>query len=380
MNKADTISRRQLLNASIGIAAVAGLGTLAARSASAQATFETFADLKPALDLGFGGKITQITMVVNDVHRVARRFSDIFGPSWAFYEFRPRLLQLHDRPPPAAQCTLKLAIGYCGGQSFKLVQPVSGPSSYAEFLQAQGEGFYGISVGTVSDHDATALALKNAGARIEMQVDAGDGMNLTILETVDDLGLRVEFSGLGSKVLPSNLKATGVYVPRGPSVVDMNNPVLEGGKKFVQLGIVVSDGHRGARRFAELFGVRTWRYQSLPASHYAMFGTELTDAELPSTTCEQCVAYLGDTQIELLVPVPEKPGGIHRRFHDRHGNGFQHLMLLPRTPADHDATLEALWRQGMTKEIEYRLGINTFPGYGHDTGMEEQVGGFVLEY
>jgi hypothetical protein len=39
MNKADTISRRQLLNASIGIAAVAGLGTLAARSASAQATF-----------------------------------------------------------------------------------------------------------------------------------------------------------------------------------------------------------------------------------------------------------------------------------------------------------------------------------------------------
>jgi hypothetical protein len=78
--------------------------------------------------------------------------------------------------------------------------------------------------------------------------------------------------------------------------------------------------------------------------------------------------------------VPEKPGGIHRRFHDRHGNGFQHLMLLPRTPADHDATLEALWRQGMTKEIEYRLGINTFPGYGHYTGMEEQVGGFVLEY
>ena len=55
-------------------------------------------------------------------------------------------------------------------------------------------------------------------------------------------------------------------------------------------------------------------------------------------------------------------------------------MLLPRTPSDHDATLEALWRQGMTKEIEYRLGINTFPGYGHYTGMEEQVGGFVLEY
>jgi Glyoxalase/Bleomycin resistance protein/Dioxygenase superfamily len=380
MNKTNTMSRRQLLNASMGAAAFAGLGVLAPRSAPAEVTTDNFSDVKPALDLGLGGKVTQITMVVNDVHKVARRFSDIFGPSWAFYEFRPRLQLLHDQPPADAECVLKLAIGYCGGQSFKLVQPVSGQSSYAEFLHAQGEGFYGISVGTVANHDTTVEALRNAGARIEMQGDGGDGMNFTILDTVGDLGLRIEFSGLGTKVLPSALKAAGVYVPRQASVVDMSNPVLEGGKKFVQLGIVVSDGHHGARRFAELFGVRAWRYQSLPASHYTMFGKEFTEAELPSTTCEQCVAYLGDTQIELLVPVPQLPGGIHRRFHDRHGNGFQHLMLLPRTPSDHDATLEALWRQGMTKEIEYRLGINNFPGYGHYTGMEQQLGGFVLEY
>jgi hypothetical protein len=380
MNTANTISRRQLLNASMGVAAAAGLGTLTARSASAQVTNDNFTDVKPALDLSVGGKVTQITMVVKDVHKVARRFSDIFGPSWAFYEFRPRLQLLHDKAPADTDCVLKLAIGYCGGQSFKLVQPVSGQSSYGEFLQAQGEGFYGISVGTVANPDATVEALRNAGARIEMQADAGDGTGFTILDTVDDLGLRVEFSGLGTKALPSGLKATGVYVPRQASTVDMTNPVLEGGKKFVQLGIVVSDGHRGARRFAELFGVRSWRYQSLPASHYAMFGKELTEAELPSATCEQCVAYLGDTQIELLVPVTQLPGGIHRRFHDRHGNGFQHLMLLPRTPSDHDATLAALWRQGMTKEIEYRININTFAGYGHYTGMEEQLGGFVLEY
>jgi hypothetical protein len=96
--------------------------------------------------------------------------------------------------------------------------------------------------------------------------------------------------------------------------------------------------------------------------------------------CEQCVAYLGDTQIELLVPVPEGPGGIHRRFFDRHGSGFQHLMLTPRTPSDHDATLAALWRAGMTKEIEYHLSTNPSAALGHYTGMEEQVGGFVLEY
>lgn len=380
MNKESALSRRRLFNLSLGVAALGGLGTLAARPAEADVTTDNFVDIKPALDLSLGGKVTQITMVVKDAHKVAKRFSDIFGPSWAFYDYRPRVLLLHDQAPASADCFLKLAIGYCGGQSFKLVQPVSGQSSYAEFLQSQGEGFYGISVGTVANHDSTVEAMRNAGVKIEMQGDAGDGMSFTILETVDELGLRVEFSGLGTTVLPASLKSSGVYVPRGTSVVNMANPVLEGGKKFTQLGIVVSDGHRGARRFAELFGVRAWRYQSLPASHYAMFGREYSEAELPSTTCEQCVAYLGDTQIELLVPVAQLPGGIHRRFHDRHGNGFQHLMLLPRTFSDHDATLEALWHQGMTKEIEYRLGINTFTGYGHYTGMEEQVGGFVLEY
>lgn len=371
-----TTSRRDLLTGSIGVAA---LGAFASKAAYSQATTETFAAVKPAVDISAGGKVTQISMVVKDAAKVARRFSDIFGASWTFYEYRPKLVVLHGKSA-SADCFLKTAIGYCGGHSFKLVQPISGQSAYAEFLEAQGEGFYGISVGTVANHDATVEALKVAGASIEMQGDAGGDFKFTILESVQDLGLRVEFSSLGSQVMPPSLKTTGNYVPKSASIIDLKNPVLEGGKKFTQLGIVVKDGHYCARRYAELFGIRNWRFQSLSTSYYAMFEKPLTDAELPSATVEQCVAYLGDTQVELLVPVPQGPGGIHRRFLDRHGNGFQHLMLTPRTPSDHDATLAALWKEGMSKEIEYRININTSGPLGHYTGMEEQLGGFVLEY
>jgi hypothetical protein len=373
----NRLSRRTLLS---GSAALLAASALSPRSARAEPTFETYTDVKPAADLSAGGRVTQIIMVVKDVDRVARRFSDVFGPSWSFYEFRPRLLVLHDKPVAQPDCLLKLAVGHCGGHVFKLIQPVSGPGPYAEFLQAQGEGFYGISVGAFANYDAMADALKSAGAATELQADVGDGCRFSVLETVNELGLRVEFANFGTGVIPPALKATGSYVPKKPALVDMDNPVLEGGKKFTQLGIVVKDGHRDAHRWAERFGIRNWRFQSLPATYYAMFGREYSAAELPSVICEQCVAYLGDTQIELLVPVPEGPGGIHRRFFDRHGSGFQHLMLTPRTPSDHDATLAALWRAGMTKEIEYHLSTNPSPALGHYTGMEEQVGGFVLEY
>jgi hypothetical protein len=375
MNK----DRRGILFGSLGLAAAGISGALRPRTGRAQAVFENYGEVKPALDLGFGGKVTQITMVVRDVQKVARRFAEIFGPSWTFYDYRPKLSVLHGAGTDG-ECYLKAAVAFCGGQSFRLIQPVSGANAYADFLQAQGEGFYGISVGTVADLDATLAAFRKAGATFEMQGDAGGDFRFVVLQSVDELGLRVEVSSLGTQVLPPALKQTGIHVPKTRAIVDVANPVFEGGKKFTQLGIVVHDGHRGARRWAELFGIRNWRFQSLPATSYQMFGRQFAADELPSTTCEQCVAYLGDTQIELLVPVMQEPGGIHRRFRDRHGNGFQHLMLTPRTPSDHDATLAALWKEGMSKEIEYRLSTNTTGALGHYTGMEEQLGGFVLEY
>lgn len=382
MNAKVHFSRRALLTHTLPAAALGVAGALELSSARAEPTYENNADVTPVADISAGGRVTQITMVVSDVAKVARMFSDVFGPSWEFFDYHPKLRVLHGAPAADSECALKIAVGYCGGQSFRLVQPVSGSSAYAEFLRTQGEGFYGIGVGAYANHDAMLESLNKAGAATEMQLDAGDGFLTSILDTTADFGLRVEFTNFGTAVLPSALKRTGEYVPRRPSIMDMTNPKLAGGKKFTQLGIVVKDGHHGARRLAELFGIRSWRFQSLPVTYYAMFGNVLKDADLPSTTCEQCVAYLGDTQIELLVPVKEGPGGIHRRFFDRHGtgNGFQHLMLTPRTYSDHDATLKALWDRGMSKEIEYRLSLNTNGPLGHYTGMEQQMGGFVLEY
>ena len=374
-NRPENASRRTFLSGSITAAvAAAAAGMMRPSLADAQST-----SAPPKVDLSRGGKVQQITMVVKDAERVAKRFSDVFGPSWTFYEFRPKQIVLHDKDLGGADCVLKLAIGDCGGHSFKLVQPVSGQNSYAEFLQKQGEGFYAMGLGAFPNHDQMLAAFKNAGAGVEMQGDVGNGSKFTILETVEDLGLRVEFDSVPKQAVSANLRQTGSFTAKGPGIIDMNLPVISGGRRFVQLGIIVKDEKKSARRYEELLGIGGWQFQPIPTLEYTFNGKKIAEADLPSTTVGQGGAYLGDTQIELLAPVAQGPGGTHKAFLDKHGNGFQHLMISP-AAGDHDAVVDALLKAGMKKEIEATIKLGNMIGHGDYIGMQEQVGGFVLEF
>ena len=234
MNKpsqSGKISRRTFLNQSVLTAAAAGAASaLNVRTAFAQAPAA-----QPAVNLS-GEKIVQVSMVVKDVQKVSKRFSDVFGPSWRFYDLKPKQVVLHDKELPDGNCYLKLAIGNCGGRSFKLVQPVSGQSSYMEFLEKQGEGLYSIGFGSLAAHDQIVAALKNAGVGIEMQGDLGDNSRFTILETAEDLGCRIEFASPPHRGVETYIQQTGSFVPDRPSLVNMDRPVFPGGKRFNQSG------------------------------------------------------------------------------------------------------------------------------------------------
>ena len=101
---------------------------------------ETSASDRTGLDLS-REKIVQFGLVVHDAEKVAKRFSEIFGVSWKLYDMQPGKIRLRDKALGDADCRLKVAIGVFGGRSLKLVQPVSGQSSYAEFLRNKAKGF-----------------------------------------------------------------------------------------------------------------------------------------------------------------------------------------------------------------------------------------------
>lgn len=365
-------SRRTFVHQSMLMAA----GTAAVPPAA----FAQAPALRSAVNLS-GEKIIQISLVVRDAEKVAKRFSEVFGVSWKFYDMRPKQILLHDKVQKDVNCCLKAALGTIGGRSFKLIQPVSGQSSYAEFLQKNGEGFYTVGFGALANHDRVVSALKNAGVVIEMQGDLGNDSRFTILETAEDLGCRIEFSSPANKAIETNLTQTGIFVPARAGVVDMDKPIFPGGKRFNQVGIVLKDEKKAAKRFAELLGIRDWRYSMGPPGLTNAFLNErpVPASAMPSLDVAFGNGWVGDIQIELIRPLGLRPGGCHQWFLDKHGNGIQHLSFG--LQADYQVVVDALKRAGIGSEFSATLRAAGSTGGVSVSyfATQSQMGGFQLE-
>jgi hypothetical protein len=310
-------------------------------------------------------------MVVKDVQKVSKRFSDVFGPSWKFYDLKPKQVVLHGKELPDGNCYLKLALGNCGGRSFKLVQPVSGQSSYMEFLEKQGEGLYSIGFGSLAAHDQIVAALKNVGVGVEMQGDLGDNSKFTILETAEDLGCRIEFASPPHRGVETYVQQTGSFVPDRPSLVNMDRPVFPGGKRFNQYGIVLKDGEKSSKRFEELLGIGGWKF-----SHPNIIEATWYEKPIPDRPSEHLIGmtWVGDMQLELITP---KWPGPHQAFLDKHGNGIQHLSMGRQT--DYDNVVNALKDAGFKREFGSTLVSPSGNSVVSYMALEDQLGGFVLE-
>jgi hypothetical protein len=305
---------------------------------------------------------------------VARRFSDVFGNSWAFYDFRPKDIVVREKVPGGVDCYLKVALAQIGGRSFKLIQPVSGPSSHMDFLQKNGEGFYTLGLGTLINHDAVVAALKKAGVGIEMQGGLGNDANFTILDLAEDLGCRIEFNSPAIQSAETNMQMTGAYVPKSPGLINMDKPHFAGGKRFMQVGIVLKDEKKAARRFQELLGIGNWNLTPIPRKAEVYLNERLvTEAEMPALQNDAAFGYWGDLQLEVLRPYG-LGASCHQWFLDKHGNGIQHLSLGRQ--ADYDDVIAALKKGGIHSEYSATLGGTKVVNY---LAMQDQMGGMQLE-
>ncbi len=349
-------------------------GSLAAPGA----VFTQQPSVQPAANLS-SEKIIQISLAVKDMEKVARRFSEIFGVSWKYYDVRPKQVLVHNKALGDADCHLKAALGTLGGRSLKLIQHVSGRSSYAEFLQKYGEGFYAIGFGTLSNHDQIVSDLRKAGVAIEMQGDLGNS-RFTILDTVEDLGCRIELSSPSNNAIETNVKQIGILAPATAGIIDMDKPVFAGGKKFNQVGIVLKDEKRAAKRFAELLGIQGWRYSSGPPGLTNAFLNEKPVPESAMLSLDVAFGngWLGDIQIELIRPLGLRPGGCHQWFLDKRGNGIQHLSFG--LQADYQVVVDALKRAGIGSEFSATLRTGSAGGVSVSYfATQSQLGGFQLE-
>jgi catechol 2,3-dioxygenase-like lactoylglutathione lyase family enzyme len=93
-----------------------------------------------------GSKVVcQIGLVVRDIEQSARAYADLFGvdvPPWSMTAPEQEAHTRYRGQPTQARA--KLAFFRLGGVDLELIEPVDGPSTWREFLDAHGEGVHHI--------------------------------------------------------------------------------------------------------------------------------------------------------------------------------------------------------------------------------------------
>ncbi len=87
----------------------------------------------------------QVGLIVRDIEKSARAYADLFGMDVPAWSLTPPEEEVHTRyRGQPTQGRAKLAFFDMGSLSLELIQPVGGPSTWQEFLDAHGEGVHHI--------------------------------------------------------------------------------------------------------------------------------------------------------------------------------------------------------------------------------------------
>jgi catechol 2,3-dioxygenase-like lactoylglutathione lyase family enzyme len=118
--------------------------------------------------------IKQCALVVRDLDEAVARFAAELGIGpWTAYKLEPPLLKGMRKDGADVEFSLRHALAWQGEMQFELVQPLAGPSIFAEHLERHGEGLHHVGK-YVADHPGAVAAALAAGF-VELQAAHGFG-------------------------------------------------------------------------------------------------------------------------------------------------------------------------------------------------------------
>ena len=154
--------------------------------------------------------ITQIAVVVADMQSALRSYTENLGwGPWSVFDYKPPLLHHTEVRGEPVEFRMIGAETHLDGLDFELIQPVSGPSIYQEFLDTHGEGVQHIACMQHSFDDSTAMKRHWAkrGAKVLMGGRIGESIEFYYLDTAPIVKFVLE-SGSGHAI---DLQPTYVY-------------------------------------------------------------------------------------------------------------------------------------------------------------------------
>jgi methylmalonyl-CoA/ethylmalonyl-CoA epimerase len=154
--------------------------------------------------------ISQIAVVVRDMEKALKDYTETLGwGPWSVFDYKPPLLHHTEVRGEPVEFRMIGAETHLNGFDFELIQPVSGPSIYQEFLDTHGEGVQHIACMQHSVDDSAAMREHWArrGAKVLMGGRIGDSIEFYYLDTAPIVKFIIE-SGSGHAI---DLKPTYVY-------------------------------------------------------------------------------------------------------------------------------------------------------------------------
>ena len=98
------------------------------------------------LENSFLGETTQVCLVTRDYRRVMKDMVVAGIGPWCVYTFGPEnVADITYRGQPC-NCSYKFCVAFSGAMIWEIIQPLSGPSIFEEFLEKHGEGIHHVAM------------------------------------------------------------------------------------------------------------------------------------------------------------------------------------------------------------------------------------------
>lgn len=139
--------------------------------------------------------VDQVAVVVRDLDEACRRYAAKLGVGpWDIYTYGPHRLHTMTYRGNDQSYVMKLALAFVGPTMYELIEPISGPNVYQEFLDQRGEGLHHLGY-YVPDIDAEILAMADKGYPL-LQSGRGFGVDgdgaYAYFDTEHELGCIIE--------------------------------------------------------------------------------------------------------------------------------------------------------------------------------------------
>ena len=158
--------------------------------------------------------IGQVAFIVRDLERAMATWAGLAIAPWRIYTFGPERLSrmtVRGREQPHV---VRLALCSVGPTTYELIEPLHGPSIYAEHLERCGEGLHHLGY-YVDDIDAAEAAMAERGYEV-LQAGHGFGVDgdgaYAYFDTTRDFGCILE-AIVGPRRMPEPER---IYPAPGP--------------------------------------------------------------------------------------------------------------------------------------------------------------------